>query len=59
MIRDFAWDDYPAVRELWQITTRSALPKEELRATLDYGANLSQNSSGDSSRAGPQASTSW
>ena len=40
MIRDFAWDDYRAVCDLWQITARSALPEDELRATLDHGPNL-------------------
>lgn len=40
MIRDFAWDDYPAVGDLWQITARSGLPEDELRATLAHGPNL-------------------
>ncbi|MBM7806866.1 ribosomal protein S18 acetylase RimI-like enzyme [Geodermatophilus bullaregiensis] len=40
MIREFGWDDYPAVRDLWHVTARSALPEDELRATVDHGPGL-------------------
>ena len=39
-VRTFDWDDLPAVSALWRTAGLELLAEEELRATLEHGADL-------------------
>ena len=40
MIRDFVWDDYPAVVDLWREVGSGVIPDDELRGALQHGPDL-------------------
>lgn len=40
MIRDFDWDDYPAVVRLWRDVGTGVVPEEEIRGALQHAPDL-------------------